>query len=63
MREARAGSEKSPEMNCWKAGGSAREGPMRQARRKTLSSDGGGMSDGSVSKVPEVAVGSKGKGR
>jgi hypothetical protein len=48
-------------MNCWKAGGSAREGPMRQARTKTLSSGGGDMSDGGGSKVPEVAVGSKGK--
>ena len=63
VRAARAGSEKSPEMNCWKAGGSAREGPMKQARRKTLSSDGGGMSDGGVWRMPEVAVGSKGKGR
>jgi hypothetical protein len=63
VRAARAGSEKSPEMNCWKAGGSAREGPMRQATRKTLSSGGGDMSDGGVAKVPEVGVGSKGKGK
>ena len=67
VREARAGSEKSPEMNCWKAGGAAREVATRvaenPARRKALSSGGGGMSDGGVSKMPEVAVGSKGKGK
>ena len=64
VRAARAGSEKSPVMNCWKAGGAAREVATRvaenPARRKALSSSGGGMSDGGVVKMPEVAVGSKG---
>jgi hypothetical protein len=51
-------------MNCWKAGGAAREVATRvaenPARRKALSSGGGGMSDGGARTMPEVAVGSKG---